>query len=196
VSKEVKELLELLRSKKLVVEIRLEEKITGGGSYIPVDKELTPIGPEDVGEMTGIPEVARTTPRDKEQFVDSVIENWNKFANWANSDGGFTGRVAKVRPSNKTIRRKVAARFKDPAWQLGYWKPMLAKLETLRGHYKGDNDTGWRINLKFLVRNDGQAEELLAGEWSEAAPKSTEVTQADIAEGLAALDKMEKETPW
>jgi hypothetical protein len=109
---------------------------------------------------------------EKQEFADSVFDNWKAFAQWANSEGAFAQRV----------------------WQGDYWPPMLEKLKTLKPHWRGEGD--WVIDLEYLVRNDGQAEKLLNGQWSEAAPKSTEVTQADIAEGLAALEQMEKETPW
>jgi hypothetical protein len=132
---------------------------------------------------------------DKQAFADSVFDNWKAFAEWANSEGAFSQRVAAPRKTTKSIRRKILARFKDPPWQGDYWPPMLEKLKTLKPHWRGEGD--WVINLEYLVRNDGQAEKLVNGEWSEAAqPKSSEPSKADLAEFNAAMDKMEKETPW
>ena len=92
----------------------------------------------------------------KRIFIDTVIAQWNE---WAKANG-----YATVRNTTKAIRSKVGARFKEPLWSGDYWPAMLEKLNNLRPHWKGES--GWKINLEYLVRNDGQAEKLLAGEWS------------------------------
>lgn len=76
--------------------------------------------------------------------------------------------------SNRAAYRSRASEF-GPDW----WDRAMVELRQANAFCTGDNDRGWRINMKYVLSPSG-AEKLLDGEWR----RDSEASQAGVPSSI------------